>query len=264
MKVSRRKCLTTLAVSGVGVLAGCVSDEADDDSPQSQPQQDQWDDSGGGSGTGSTDSDGEVEPKQRATTTVRTSDFVLGDSVTALPDEQIPWALTEIENTSDVDHGRLQTELRFYDSNDSILEVRDGYVGYIPANTVWRDYTRYYTEAPDRLEYVETRVVSGDPVVDATQIEAATVISSGATVDAESGVDLAAEVDLQGASPDAVTLIGLFYDAQDQFRGTVSTFERNTAETVAMSTGSISIRTPPNLQNQQVDSYEIVVLDGFI
>lgn len=84
------------------------------------------------------------------------------------------------------------------------------------------------------------------------------------TADPEGSIDLTAEIDLQGANPDTVTIVGLFYDVQGRFRGAISSFKRNPAATVAMSVRTISIRTPLNLQGQQVDSHKIVVLDGFI
>lgn len=201
---------------------------------------------------------------QEATIEVVNSSFILGDSVTAPPGGQIPWARTEVENTSLVDHGRIRTELRFYDTEDTLIEAREGYTGYIPANTVWRDYIRYYTETPEELDHVETRIVENDPVVNGTEIREATVISSEMTADPEGGVDLAAEVDLGGANPDRVTVVGLFYDAQGMFRGALRDVDTNPTDTVAVSTASITIRTPPNLEGQQVESHELVVLDGYI
>ncbi|WP_139246237.1 hypothetical protein [Natrinema hispanicum] len=209
----------------------------------------------------STDIEDRREP-QKASIEIVETDFLLGDSVTAPPDGQIPWITAEVENTTSVAHGWVRTEIRLYDSDDTILESREGYVDYIPANTLWKDYIRYYTETPDRLNRIETRIVDSDPTVDGRVIEDATVISSDMTVDPEGGVDLAVEVDLNGIEPNAVTVIGLFYDDQGRFRGTVSDVDTNPSETVAVSAGTISIRTPPNLETQQVTSHDVVVLDG--
>jgi hypothetical protein len=204
-----------------------------------------------------------IETPQQASAKVVNTDFFLADSVTAPPDGQIPWAFIEIENPTEVAHGSVRTELRLYDSNNALLEARKGYTDYIPASTVWRDYFRYYTETPDRVDHVMARIVDNDPVVNGAEIEEATVVSSEMTVSAESGVDLAAEIDFNGVTPDRVTVIGLFYDAEGRLRGTVRHVATNPAETVAVSAESL-IRTPPNLNDQQATSHELVVLEGNI
>jgi len=217
---------------------------------------------------GQSDSDGgntsTDTPTEEASVEVTGTNFVLADSVTAPPDGQIPWARTEVENVASVPYGAVQTELRFYDSDDVLLESREGYADYIPPNTVWRDYVRYYTETPDRLDHVEGRIVDGDNVVNGREMEDISIVSSEMTAEPESGVDLAAEIDLKGATPDRVTVIGLFYDSEGRFRGTVRDVDTNPIDTVASSAGSIGIRTPPDLEDEQIGSHELVVLDGFV
>jgi hypothetical protein len=261
-------------------MAGCTSDgEADDQEGSAEgADSDGEADNQEGSAEGA-DSDGEADDQegsaegadsdgeaddQEGSVEVADSDHILGDSVTAPRDEQIPWARIEVRNPTTVDHGRVQTEVRFYDSEDTLLETRDGYADYLPANTVWRDYIRYYTENPERLDRVETRIVESDSTVNGSEISEASVISSNMTAEAEGGVDLSAEIDLNDATPDRVTVVGLFFDAQGRFRGTVRDVEPNPADTVVVSAGSIGIRTPPNLVDQQVESHELVVLDSSI
>jgi len=100
--------------------------------------------------------------------------------------------------------------------------------------------------------------------VNGTEIEEASIISSEMTADPEAGVELTAEIDLGEATPDRVTVIGLFYDKQGRFRGTVRGVETNPSGIVAVSPGSISIRTPPDIDSEQVTSHEVVVFDGFV
>jgi len=248
-----------LGIAGSVSLAGCSS-EGDSTDSEATPTENQE----GSSATPTPTRTATPAENQEAAVEIAGSDFIMGDSVTAPPDGQIPWARTEVENTSPVDHGGTRTELRFYDTEDTLIEAREGYTPYLSANTVWRDYIRYYTDTPEELDRVETRVVENDPVVNGTEIAEATIISSEMTADPESGVDLAAEVDLGGANPDRVTVVGLFYDAQGRFRGALRDVDTNPTDTVAVSTGSITIRTPPNLEDQQVESHELVVLDGYI
>lgn len=250
--LSRRGYLSSVAIAGV--LAGCSSDETGNDNPQTQPTQD----------TNPSDGGGSAGTAEEATIEITNTDFILGNSVTAPPDGQIPWAITEVENTSSVPHGRVRTELRFYDSDDTLLESREGYTDYIPPNTVWRDYIRYYTETPDRLDHIETRIVDATPSVGGAEIEEISLVSSEVSADPEAGVELAAEIDLQGATPDRVTVFGLFYDDQGRFRGTVRGVDTNPAETVAVSPATITIRTPPNLEGKQVTSYEVLAFEGLV
>ena len=75
------------------------------------------------------------------------------------------------------------------------------YADYIPPNTVWMDYVRYYTKTPERLDHVEGRIVDGDNVVNGREMEDISIVSSEMTAEPESGVDLAAEIDLKGQPP---------------------------------------------------------------
>jgi len=260
-----------LAVVGAGVMAGCAGVGGSD---------------GGSDGTGEQSEKATASPTQTPTaspTPERTpeptpteteasqasveavaSEVILADSVTAPPDGQIPWAHTEVKNAGAVPHGRVRTEIRFYDSDETLLEVREGYTDYIPPQTTWSDYIRYFTETPEKVDAIQTRVVRADPQVDGQPLSEISVVSSEISADPEASVELTAEIALNSASPDRVTVLGLFYDAQGTFRGTVRSVETNPGDTIAVSTGTISIRTPPNLDGQQIVDHEIVVLKGSI
>jgi hypothetical protein len=192
------------------------------------------------------------------------SEYILADSVVAPPDSQIPWAITEVRNPTPIDHGQVRTELRFYDSSNGLLEVRSGYTAYLPAQTTWRNYTRYYTETPDQLERVELRIVNTKPNVNGTIIEQASVVNSDMIVEPEAGVEVVGEINLGSANPDRVTVVALVYDSQGRLRGTMWTQNTSPAQTIAFSKGTISIRTPPNLPEEAPSSFEFVVLNGFV
>lgn len=194
--------IVALSVAGCGGQSGEQADptETPTDTPTETPI-DEESPTGGGT-------------PQEASIEVVTNDYIMGDSVTAPRNGQVPWVLTEIENTSLVPHGQVRSELRFYDSENTLLEARDGYVNFIPPKTVWRDYTRFYTETPDRLDHVETRIVDNDPFVEGIEIEDVTIMSSELKAEPESGVDLTTDVDLNGATPDQVTILGLLFDGQ--------------------------------------------------
>lgn len=258
-RVSRRQVIGVVGTTGVVALAGC-SGEGDDPSGSNEGSENG--DGGGRNGTPSQTTT--PPPTETATAEVSRSNYVLGDSVTAPRGEQIPWAITEITNTSSVPHGSLRAELRFYDADDTLLEARDIYCPYIPADTTWRDYTRYYTETPNRVDRVETRITETTSSVSAKLIEGVEVLSSTFEAEAESGVDISVEVDLGGTNPDRVTVITLFFDPQDRYRGAVRNIERSPGETVAVSGGTIGIRTPPNLEDEQVDSFQVTVFAGVV
>jgi hypothetical protein len=240
----RRRTFLRSVAAGSALLSGCSS--------------------GGDEGSNPVQTERDTPAAQSASVEIVSSEYILADSVVAPPDSQIPWAITEVQNSTPIDHGRIRTELRFYDSSDSLLEVRDGYTGYLPAQTTWRNYTRYYTETPDQLERVELHIVDTDPDINGNVIEQASVANSDMVVEPEAGVDVVGEIDLGNANPDRVTVFALVYDSQGRLRGTMGVQETNPAQTVAYSRSTISIRTPPNLPEEAPSSFEFVVLNGFV
>lgn len=256
--MKRRAFLTTAALAA---LAGCTTSSSTDDDPTTAPQQPTTEDP---PTTPTETTTATTTAPQQATVEVSRSDYVLGESVTAPRDEQIPWAVLEIENTSPVPHGTLRAETRFYDSDDTILEVRDRFIHYLPPETTWRAYTRYYTETPDRVDHVTTRITSQTPDINPTPIESASIESTTLDATPEGGVDFAAEVDLGGATPERVTVLGLFYDDDGRFRGTIRGVETSPGSTVAVSGATIGIRTPPDRDGEQITSQEVFVFDGIM
>ncbi|UHQ98363.1 hypothetical protein HYG81_20090 (plasmid) [Natrinema zhouii] len=87
--VARRRYITALAASGVGILAGCASDESS--SNTSQPQQNQKNDSNGNTESQNSNPNENTEAQndeptenakatKKGSATVRSTDFILGDS----------------------------------------------------------------------------------------------------------------------------------------------------------------------------------------
>ena len=257
-KFTRRSYLAALAISGS--VAGCAEDSENDENGLDI------------TGDSENDENGlDISPKQgnqkrptpqEANVSVTDSRFLLGDSVTAPRNEQIPWGVADIQNTSSVDHGLLRIEQRFYESDNTLLEARDGFIHYLPANATWRHYKRYYTKTPSRVNHVETQITETNPTVKASKVASASVLNSEMNVEPESGVDFAAEIDLGGANINRAVVFGLFYDDAGRLRGTVRELARNPSQTVAVSSSSSLIRTPPNL-DEQISSYEVLILDGF-
>lgn len=139
----RRRTFLSSVVAESALLSGCLS--------------------GGDVGTNPTQTEQGTPTPQSTSVEVVSSEYILADSVVAPRESRIPWAITEVRNPAPVDHGQVRTELRFYDSSDNLLEVRDGYTVYLPTQTTWRNYTRYYTETPDQLKRVELSIVETDP-----------------------------------------------------------------------------------------------------
>lgn len=218
-------------------------------------------------GCSSSDSDGSSEdPGQEtseASIEIARSEYILANSVTSQQDTEIPWGVVDVENTSQAPHGPAQLQIRFYDSDENLLESMDGAnISYIPAETTWRYYQRYYTETPDQLETVEARIVQNSPVVNAPQIEGE-ILNSNLDVDPEAGVDLAAEVDIGDTSVDRISAIGLLYDDSGSLRGSISRVIRNPGDTVAISGGTLA-RTPPSLEDEQITNFELLLFDGLV
>lgn len=269
--MNRRAFLSATAGLGAVSCAGCLW--------ESQPATPE--DSGGESGTPESNTDNtptaESPPSETATATptetatarpaspqIRSSEYFLADSVTAPPDGQIPWVRIEVENPGTVPQTLVYTDLRFYDTEDTLLETRQGFTPYLPTETTWRDYIRYYTETPGRLDRVEVSVGETRPRPAISPLQGVTVRSSSMRADPEAGVELAAEIELGNADPSSVTVIGLLYDDAGRFRGAIRMPDTKPRETVAVSRGTIAVRTPPNLEDESIAEHEFLVFEGLI
>jgi hypothetical protein len=134
----------------------------------------------------------------------------------------------------------------------------------IPADTTWRNYIRYYTDSPGRVNHVETRISEAEQEIRSEYLDDLSVVSSSFTAEPESGVKFATEVDLQGATPDRVTILALFFDDSGVFRGTIRGIENHPSDTVAISGQRIGLRTPPNLDTEQITDFVVLVFEGVV
>lgn len=204
----------------------------------------------------------ETPTPQGGSAEVAGSEIISAGSIVGGQDEDVPWIRTDIQNTRAEMHGGLQIEQLLYDGDDSLLEVRDGYIALIPGETTWRSYHRVSSFELDQLDHVEVRIVENDNEVSASPIAGASVVSSSMTAEPEGGVDIVGEIALENTNVDRVVMFGLVYDTQGRLRGTVRDSTRSPSETIAFSAGGPLIRTPPDI-DQQVSSHEILVLNGF-
>ena len=258
--MKRRHYLTTLTTATLAGVAGCSSPSDSDTTTTRTTQATQE----------TTTSTPEETETTAQTTTAQTAalettgKIIRAPSVTAPRDETIPWIQTEVTNNTSAAHGILELELRLYDSDNSILETRTAFTHYIPPEETWRDYTRYYTEYPDRVDHVELRIGRQDATVRPHVIESAEVSSSTLDYTAEGGVDFAVEVNLNTTPPDQVTVLALFYDSDGRYRGTIRGIETSPRRSVAMSGARIGLRTPPNREDEYVSGFTVVVFDGVV
>lgn len=241
--MNRREYLGLLAGSCLPVVAGCSSDE-----PQSTTESPVIT-ATSTSENPQSNSTTEATPQtpQEASIEISNSDYILANSVTTIEDNEIPWGVVDVENTTQHPHGMARMEIRFYDADDNLLEARkNALIHYIPPETTWRYYQRYYTETPGQVDSVEARIVERRPVVSATGIKGE-LMNSNMDVEPEAGVDFVAEVDIGDTDVDRIVAIGLFYDDAGRIRGSIRELSRNPAQSVAVSSSTL-VRTPPRLR----------------
>jgi hypothetical protein len=149
---------------------------------------------------------------------IKTERLITGESLIG----EVPWAHVAVTNMTDFDHGKLELRIRFYDETHSLRQQQSHSIKIFPAATTWTTY--YPVTIPDReeiasieanIEHAETGTGLTSP--DAVQIEQAelqTTTGRGATLTGTLNT---------GTYTGRIRLIGLIYDSDEQFRGTVVT-----------------------------------------
>lgn len=255
----RREYLGLVGASSLPLLAGCSSG---DSQPTTElPVFTATSSSGNAQSTPTKTTQTTTQSPQEASIEFVNTDYILANSVVS--NQEIPWGIVDVENTTQNPHGMAQLEIRFYDADDNLLEARStAYINFIPAGTTWRHYTRYYTETPENVDSVEARIVENQPQVTGSTIEGE-LLNSNLDVDPEAGIDFVAEVDIGDTDIDRIVAIGLFYDDAGLLRGSIRDVTTNPTQSVAVSSGNL-VRTPPELEDKQVTDFELYLFTGFL
>jgi len=252
----RRSFLTAV----VAALAGCATTETDRTQSRTST---------------STDSP-ETTSSERATptpteskiptTALTTPEFEINQSVLEAPSvtsqQPIPWVKADIQNLSSLPRSRVRLQHRFYDMNDELLGARETYNAFIPAETTWRDYMRFYMEQPDQLDHVESRIVD-QSVVTSAETDEFSVDNSNLDVSNEATVSVVGEINVS-ADFDYIAIIALVYSPEG-FRGALSRSKQDVTagDLVAFDAGTIGMRTPPN-KAELPSRHEFRVFQGLV
>jgi hypothetical protein len=249
----RRDYLGLLGASSLTLLAGCSS--GDSGTPESDPL----------TANPTTQAPPQTTTQQYLPGEIKivNTDYILSSSIVS--NQEIPWSVVDIENPAQNPHGSAQLEIRFYDAEENLLEARSSaYIDFIPAETTWRHYMRYYTETPENVDSVTARIVEQQPRVTGSLIDVEMeLLNSNLDVDPEAGVDFVAEVDIGDADIDRIVAIALLYDDAGRLRGSVRDVTTNPVQSVAVSAGNL-VRTPPDLEDEQITDFSLYLFDGYV
>jgi len=275
--MDRRRFLLGFGAVGSGLLAGCSDGGDPTDSPTDisgiTPGESETPTLTESETASETPTPTETETATQTTTEPTTqepenlveisrSDYILANSVTSYQDNKIPWGVIDIENISEYPLYYVQIQVRFYDEAEELLEERRGNIDYVPAETTWRYYQRYYTETPEKVDSVETRIVGVQSIVTASTINGE-ILNSNLDVDAEGLTELDAEIEIGDTEIERLYIIALLYDGAGRVRGSIRETRQNPPETVAISGGTLA-RTPPELDDAQVNSFEIFLFTSHL
>jgi hypothetical protein len=172
--------------------------------------------------------------------------------------EKVPWFRVDVQNPNTSPHGQIQIEKRFYDTDGSVLQVRDAYSSMIPADSVWRTYHALEEGPPDALGETEVRLARVEPRFSAEELTDVEVVSNDLTIEKHS-VEFTGEIRLNGEIPRRVVVVGLICDKEGVLRGTLKSVESNPSESVVFNRG-LFWRRPPN--ESPITDHKLLVLNG--
>jgi hypothetical protein len=210
-------------------------------------------------------SNDEPETTPRASVEITSTTLIDGASVTASESGQVPWAYVDVENTTEVDHGRLDLQLRFYDDADELMDTRRGSVELLPGETTWRHYQRFtkgrdLDEGRDIVQNIEADILEADRRAITNPPATADVVKSEMVAEPESGVTVTGEISTGETGVEGTLyVIAQVYDDAGRLRGT--TFDSRdslSANARWRFEASSLIRTPPDVEGQAAD-HEIIL-----
>lgn len=239
-----------MASAGLIVAAGCLGDSNENDP---QPSETKEEPTSTASRTPTETPTASSVPAEIVDTEVFNDEPVMASDY-----DQVPWVKVDIRNSNPNPHGQIQAEQRFLGEDGSVLQVRDSYSSMMPPNSTWRYYFSFVEKAPSALDDVEVLMAEVEPEFTATQVDGAEVVDSNLTTD-EHSIEIIGEVELTRELPDRVVVIGLLYDEDGVFRGSLRDVESNPQESVVFSRGRFT-RRPPS--KPSISEYEVIVLDG--
>ncbi|EMA39677.1 hypothetical protein [Halobiforma nitratireducens] len=239
--MERRRFLLTAAGSVAVGTAGCSSNgDASED---------------GGIGALPSDRDADVE-------------LVDAESMTAPPRSgtaATPWHRVDVENRSDVPHGRLEIGVRFLSENGDVLGTTERVVALLPGETTLRCYFEGEVDVDD-LETAEAEIHDANAQVTSSPVDGVTIrnadLSAGGDV-----VNVAGELEVDDSGPAAdaerLVVVAPIYDEDGTFRGTGSDvlFGPAAGETVGFGASSDGFRAPEDAA--PLEAYELHVLDDY-
>jgi len=249
-----------LATVGAGILAGCATTETD-------PTESEMPMSAEPSDTTSIERATATPTESTTPTTVLTTPGLsIDQSVLEAPSvtsqQPIPWVRADVHNSSSSALSLVQLQHRFYDSNDELLDTRISNTQFIPANTTWRDYVRFYMEKPDELDHVESQITE-QSVVSAPEINEYSIDNSNLDTSDEGTTNVVGEIEVS-ADFDRIVMIAPVYSS-DHFRGALydTKTDVSAGDLLAFSSGSLFMRTPPD--NPELPSrHEFRLFDGLL
>lgn len=268
---TRRRWLHTAVGAGlIPVLSGCVgSDDSEGDQRDGSDEDTEEDDGGTGD-----EEDGDVEDsrnedaeeeEQEAETEIKDVELLMGESVTAGPDSEVPWVRVDVQNTTTVDHGYLALQMRFYDDEGDLMETRRGEIALLPAETTWRHYERFtdgwdFDDERIVVDDIEADVIDASPHVSLSPPDNVEVLNPEMAVEPESGVTVTGEVSTGDSEIDRLHILIPVYDEAGRLRGTLHESLTNlpASEQMRFEASYTFIRTPPDI-DQQVSDHEVLL-----
>lgn len=160
---------------------------------------------------------------------------------------EVPWAYITVSNTTDFDQGQLELSIKFYDSSDSPLQQRSHSISMFPTTTTWTIYDPVTTTSRDNVASVEASIKQAETGLNTSSPDSVQVEQSALTTDSGTGVTITGTVST-GSYSGQLQVIGLAYDSDDRFRGTVTTTSKRLIanERWDFRASNPSIRTPTN------------------
>ena len=171
---------------------------------------------------------------------------------------KVPWAYITVSNNTEYDHGLLQLNIRFYDEAQSLVHQQPHSVARFPANTMWTTFHPVTTYTRDSIASVEANIERAETGATFISPDSVSIEDSRLAADAGTGVRISGTLSA-GAYTGQVRLVGLVYDSQDRFRGTVATTSDrlSTDEQWDFDATNPTVRTP--MDRPYPDSYDLLI-----
>lgn len=158
---------------------------------------------------------------------------------------EVPWGYVIVANSTDYDHGGLELIVEFHDDADSTLQQQSLLIEVFPAATNWIIYLPLTTPNRGEVASVAATVERAETGTNIRPPDQFRVKDSRLTTNPGAGVTVAGALSTANYTGQ-IRLIGLIYDSNDRFRGTVAmTSEKlDGAEEWKFEESNPAIRTP--------------------